>query len=61
MADRWSYKVDRLRMPMLSMGDKRAEVIEEAMNRRGLEGWEFTHAVHPERGFYVYLYFRKPI
>lgn len=61
MADKWTYKVERLRMPMFSMGGKRTEIIEEVMNRRGLEGWEFAHAVHSERGFYVYLYFRKPV
>lgn len=61
MAERWTHSVERLRMPMFAMGNKRKEIIEEMLNRKGLEGWQLAGAAHTEKGFYVYLYFKKPM
>lgn len=60
MADKWTYKLERLRMPLFATGNKRTEIIEEVLNRKGLEGWELAGAAHAEKGIYVYLYFKKP-
>ncbi len=55
---RWKYKAVQLKTPAFSTVEKKAEEIEEMLNRLGLEGWELTSITHDSMHMWAFL--KKP-
>jgi hypothetical protein len=60
MRNRWSYKVERIKVPVFSSIDKRNQVVEEALNRLGMDGWELISARPSTDGVGVNCYLKRP-
>lgn len=43
---KWSYKVETIKAGVLSSQEKQDAMIEERLNRLGMEGWEFVQLIH---------------
>jgi hypothetical protein len=61
MKERWSYKVERVKLPLFSGVEANNKVVEEALNRRGQEGWELVHSLPSNDWTSMSLYLKKPM
>lgn len=60
MTDRYTYKVEVVKLSMLSRMEKNAELIEDSINRLAREGWEFMRADYVSEQVKALAYFRRP-
>jgi len=42
MSHKWEYKVDLVKPGMMNSGAKGLKIVEDRLNRLGLEGWELV-------------------
>ncbi len=45
MRTKWAYKIERIKLPVFSGTETKNRIVEETLNRRGLEGWELVHGL----------------
>lgn len=43
---KWNYKVETIKVGIFFSQEKQDAVIEERLNRLGMEGWEFVQLIH---------------
>ncbi|WP_371396925.1 DUF4177 domain-containing protein [Fretibacter rubidus] len=43
---KWNYKVETIKAGIFFSQEKQDAVIEERLNRLGMEGWEFVQLIH---------------
>ncbi len=62
MKTKWSYRLERVKPATFANAEARAEQINDALNRRGLEGWELVDVIYaPMTSAETHLYFKRPI
>ncbi|VAV89343.1 hypothetical protein MNBD_ALPHA06-1764 [hydrothermal vent metagenome] len=60
MKIKWSYKVEDVTPPLFSGSKTRNKIIEETLNRRGMEGWELVKTNASSDGMSVTIYLKRP-
>ncbi len=60
MKTKWVYKLERVSPPAFARAQALDELIEETLNRRGLDGWELVNALETPLSGAVSLYFKRP-
>lgn len=60
MRTKWTYKIERVKFPLFSSVESKNKVIEEALNRRGLDGWELVHGLPSTDGVSMTFYLKRP-
>ncbi len=60
MRTKWTYKIERIKYPMFANMETKNDIEEEALNRRGLEGWELVQALRSVDGTSMNFYLKKP-
>ncbi len=54
---KWKYKVVRVKQPAFATDQTRTEIIEEQLNRLGMDGWELVSAT--QMSYLLRLYLKK--
>ena len=58
MNEKWQYKVESIKLNAFSGAIKQDEIIQERLNRLGLDGWRLINVTQVSGG-YPRLYLRK--
>ena len=57
--NRWQYKTVHLKTSTFGANEKKAEQMDDTLNRLGAQGWNLVNAAHDGAGFWAYM--KKPL
>ncbi len=57
--NRWQYKTVHLKTSAFAANEKKAEQMNETMNRLGAQGWGLVNTAYDGAGFWAFL--KKPL